>query len=899
MNALARKEIRLLMPSFAAALLLTCSVWLIAQNPSAPGLRGLLAVFPYLLCPALVVIMALDSFGREMASGTFANLLAQPVPRSRVWWTKILVLAGAQAIVFAAWWLSFLIFHRHTALRITSQDVHEMMVASVLFVLAVFSGGLWSVLLFRQVAAAFWMTLLVPGVLAFITVHLTQKYVAYTELWLMVILVAYSIAGFFWARRLFLGAQDVQWTGGAIAMPGMSALTAWAPGRRFRPRAALIAKEFQLHQSQFVIAIVLALLHLGVIGLRKIGDGFRDSPALEFFVGQFWVFWMVMPLLVGCTAVAEERKLGTLEAQLCLPARRWAQFVVKFSIALGVGIFFGVAAPVLLEGKRILPDFHANFRAEQLNFYSHMPHGTFLVAALESVAALNPLLPFLPQLLVSIVLVAIPFYASTLARHTLQAISCAILWIVLASMGVGVMHDAVHDSAWHSPLIYLIGVPTFAVTIVWLAYWNFKRVFVGGPIWRRNVFVLMGSLAAVIMFTSAIYNRVWELLSPTEPPHAAARLKSPQGVMLRNEYASLVVQLPDGRVWANRFSPAVPSLSAMLSGDWKMVEIYPGGRFLEGTNWTSVAFCYLDVVAIQRDGSLWVSEQPENPSMFWRQRGASNREPIKLVRFGDSNDWKSVAGHHPAVFLLKTDGTLWRLGPARVDVRTNWPGLRAFQPERLGTDSDWAELACDDNQIWFRKADGRTWVNAGYWGRSEPESLRFDDETNFTRAPYRDGRGWRGLAWVNSPRGYQLAVGLREDGTLRIRGQWGWSKTGKWEFIGADIKLGEESNWLALAGNNGVLVTLKADGSLWKWEFPDDSVTKPNTARATRLGSHSDWVAVVQNFGGIFSLAGDGSLWLWQCGRQNYSPREFALPPLLAPSRKPQLIGNIFTSLFP
>ena len=32
------------------------------------------------------------------------------------------------------------------------------------FGLVVFSGGLWTVLLLRQVAAAFWFTVLVPGV---------------------------------------------------------------------------------------------------------------------------------------------------------------------------------------------------------------------------------------------------------------------------------------------------------------------------------------------------------------------------------------------------------------------------------------------------------------------------------------------------------------------------------------------------------------------------------------------------------------------------------------------------------------------------------------------------------------------------------------------------------------
>jgi ABC-type Na+ efflux pump permease subunit len=119
---------------------------LIPQNTLTPSLGGLLAVFPFLICPTMVVMMALDSFGRELASETFSNLLALPISRSRVWWTKILVLASGHAIVFGAWWLSFLTFQRHASLRISDQDLHAMMVATLLFIAAVFSGGVWSVL---------------------------------------------------------------------------------------------------------------------------------------------------------------------------------------------------------------------------------------------------------------------------------------------------------------------------------------------------------------------------------------------------------------------------------------------------------------------------------------------------------------------------------------------------------------------------------------------------------------------------------------------------------------------------------------------------------------------------------------------------------------------------------
>ena len=111
------------------------------------------------------------------------------------------------------------------------------------------------------------------------------------------------------------------------------------------------------HQlKQDVMAGLLGLMHLGVLVTRKLGGSFKDYPALEVVLENFWVLWLAMPLLVGSTAVAEERKLGTLEGQLCLPSRRRVQFGIKFISALMLSLLLGAALPLLFEGARILPE---------------------------------------------------------------------------------------------------------------------------------------------------------------------------------------------------------------------------------------------------------------------------------------------------------------------------------------------------------------------------------------------------------------------------------------------------------------------------------------------------------------------------------------------------------------
>ena len=63
----------------------------------------------------------------------------------------------------------------------------------------------------------------------------------------------------------------------------------------------------------------------------------------------FWTLWLVVPVIIGCSAVAEERKWGVAEAQLCLPASRRIQFAAKFIPALVFGTLLGGFMPLLLE----------------------------------------------------------------------------------------------------------------------------------------------------------------------------------------------------------------------------------------------------------------------------------------------------------------------------------------------------------------------------------------------------------------------------------------------------------------------------------------------------------------------------------------------------------------------
>src|SRR5579863_10091277 len=96
MSVLIKKEIRLLLPGWCAVLLLEAALpWLYHD-----------ADFVFSYTPVAfflgLIILTVDSFGREFSLGTFQSLMAQPIERQRIWRTKIVLLLVAVGLVTLA-----------------------------------------------------------------------------------------------------------------------------------------------------------------------------------------------------------------------------------------------------------------------------------------------------------------------------------------------------------------------------------------------------------------------------------------------------------------------------------------------------------------------------------------------------------------------------------------------------------------------------------------------------------------------------------------------------------------------------------------------------------------------------------------------------------------------------
>jgi hypothetical protein len=135
-----------------------------------------------------------------------------------------------------------------------------------------------------------------------------------------------------WAT--FMRLEAIEGAGPAISLPR------WFrdPGR-VRPRHPLwlLAKK-EIHLQQMTLVI-----------------GFRGLPLGPLTM----LYLLLMGVLVGSLASAEERQLGTHEWQTLLPMAAWQQWAVKVGVAWGLALLLGMGVPLALTQIAALPD---NFR---------------------------------------------------------------------------------------------------------------------------------------------------------------------------------------------------------------------------------------------------------------------------------------------------------------------------------------------------------------------------------------------------------------------------------------------------------------------------------------------------------------------------------------------------------
>jgi ABC-type transport system involved in multi-copper enzyme maturation permease subunit len=834
MNPLVKKEIRLLLPAWIAATLLAVApAWVIQVFFDNP--RAVDDVPPPFFIMIGMLFLGIASFGQEFSFKTFSFLLAQPVERQRVWWTKIFLLTIAFVSTLGTAFISWILFvHWHPVYASHFLFAFKGM---PFWVLVFLSGGLWTALLLRQAVGAFWFTLLTPAALFVLLGALSDHYnwsEKSADVVLGSVFTAYPIAGFFWAQRMFYRAQDAQWMGGNIFFPWRKRFSgnasAVVPGGLRNRFVALVRKEIQLHEVSLFIAVTLFGLHVG----SKIVLATSSNSNLKIICEMVWSLWLLMPLLIGSTAVAEERRLGVLEPQMCLPVSRGTQLSTKFFVGLILSLMLGAVVPSVIEHTR-------NFGITHwVNFWG------FIAAA---------------------GIYFVSFYASTLARSTLQAIGFAlgipvVVWAIVFASAEIVRQFFFSDpeeatGGWRILALGIWGWLFLPLILARLMFWNFRWLHQDWKLWRRNAAVVAIFFTLVVALTSAVYFRTWEFFQAPDYPHGAARLNEAKAVKLSSNFRTISAILPGGRLWSESLayddSYFLPYGVTLATDRTKM-------QFANGSNWMDVASGGYETLAVKSDGSLWCALKHWQPPHDWTQSD--------FTQIGSDTNWLRVAtGERSAFLLLKTDGSLWIWGTNReskIDQKQVL-GLKIL-PVRISNETNWIELLTSSFPC-AKKSDGSIWGFDEIWDRTN-NIWRLGRETNWD------------VFWIGfNPFG--VAIGT--NGEL-------WVASSEWTPNGSvpklKIQLGRGMKWKAatLSSFRNEILALRDDGTLWKssplWQLNSE----PKKIRLAQLGNHSDWIALPAGYIGV-ALAADGSLWLWG------QPSRYLF---LAPSRKPVYLGNIF-----
>lgn len=926
MNAFQRKEIRLLLPGWVTAMLLGVLLPLLSGFLDwNPGARlSLMAWGGAIGC----CMLGLAGFGREVTARTFTLLLSQPRARREIWRTKMTILGGALGLwLLGVGIVVWLIIPGDWP----RSDWNDMLWITLLAVPVIVSGGLWTTLLLRQIVAAFWISLLVPFTIlvGFIWIEDESLRITLT----VSLLILYAVGGYSLARWLFLNAQDVAWTGGNITLP--AALKRWAWQRAVggprpgRPLRTLFLKELQFQQVNFMLAGFLFVLQAAALLARWLVD-LQQHPAIQVAVDTLWILWMVMPLLVGCSVVAEERKLGTHEAQLSLPlARKW-QYLTKLAAALLCGLALGGIVPSLIA----------------LAGWFHEPESWGFVIGWSLTC-------------IGVTLAGV--YASTLTSHLLQAFAVGTGFIILV-ITVGTWLAATSENSiprlfgyelWRGPLVLVVGLGVafcLALAKSWRRYrwgwvilitilmvaglatdsarlvrgWfqashtpgfqdldlprllgcvlllgpvfltaalagaNFEHSQATPRLWRSNACIWLGGLAATLGLTTLIYHRVWESTLPFEPAAKPAVLTSAKLPTLATSPfgGAVFALLPDGRIWAHvPRDPAfhTPDDDPEFSPSQRKSSHSIPGEFLAGTNWVAMGMMYCELVAVRADGSLWEITwwERQDPDGSIRPAGITNfggknrrmrQGEFRITRMGEASDWATVAAGRAHFLALKRDGSLWGWG--RNENMQLGPDVMGATnlPVKLSAEQDWTQIYAGGsfsyavNQVGSIVRWGKYNLSSGSKTIPQNGPLQLD---------YR-GPGVRQLAATENG-------GLILDTTGEL---WGVGLTSARWAAYADLRdykhvarLGP-GKWQSISSCWDGAAGIHADGTLWA-QFSTDRVTA-NELRTTGMeqaGGRTDWVAAARGWRSVVALAKDGTV--CRFGEEPRSEIE-----LLAPTRR-------------
>jgi hypothetical protein len=340
LSRLASKEVRAMAP-----LWLACVAAMIAGQVQNLDLFSGFGTAVFFFGSAAIAAM---SIGHEYQHRTLPMLLSLPIARSRVFLSKMGILAAMLLGVAA---VATLVVFPGTA----GEELHRPWIA-VRIALYILCVAPWLTMVFRSAIAGTVFTLGLPGTavaVAQVIYLVIYRRIAPVDLvmsilWLgsLILTPIGAVAGWWTFMRL----EPVEDRSASVGLPRWrrSTVATAAPALTIgHPIWLLVRKELRLQQMALVVA---GFYVFGWAAAVLLQPAFPHAREIFEILSLFYA--LLMALLTGSLASAEERQLGTLEWQLLLPIAASRQWAVKVGVVIGLTLVLALGLPSWLVTAR-------------------------------------------------------------------------------------------------------------------------------------------------------------------------------------------------------------------------------------------------------------------------------------------------------------------------------------------------------------------------------------------------------------------------------------------------------------------------------------------------------------------------------------------------------------------
>ena len=335
------KEIRALgLPWLACLVCLT-----IPPLADAPQWIGGLSAAAYFLGAAALGAL---SIGHEYNDRTLNMLLSLPVRRERLFATKLGVLA---VMLFTLWGVAYTLVFGDPRLPQAAKNMATLLPAMCGLFLAP-----WLTMVCRNAIGGAVFALAVPAVMLLageiIGIRLYGQGAAmeaFRVTFASVGTIGACAVGAVMGWWMFLRLEAIEGQGQAVRLPEWFRVPhrSTSPAQRTKrnPSWLLVQKEIHLQHLSLVLA---AFYVLGWLTTGWLATFASDSAYKDTFAALTLPYALLLPILIGASASAAEREMGTLEWQTLLPVAAWKQWAIKAGVVFGVAIAVALGVPAVL-----------------------------------------------------------------------------------------------------------------------------------------------------------------------------------------------------------------------------------------------------------------------------------------------------------------------------------------------------------------------------------------------------------------------------------------------------------------------------------------------------------------------------------------------------------------------